>query len=87
MTLAPYIIVTATSLDHLVIEVQKKMELGYVPQGQPFNAGAYTLPQVGISQAMVVRPLEPGEIAPGTDLKPTSVRLPMPEVKSPKSKR
>jgi hypothetical protein len=54
MTLAPYIIVTATSLDHLAIEVQKKIELGYTPQGQPFNAGAYALPHVGISQAMVM---------------------------------
>ncbi len=53
MTLAPYIIITAHSTAHLVIEVQKKMEIGYAPLGAPFNAGIYALPDSGISQAMI----------------------------------
>ncbi len=53
MTLAPYILVTGTTAESLVIEVQLKMELGYQPTGGPFHAGHFMPPHGGLAQAMV----------------------------------
>jgi hypothetical protein len=61
MTPAPYIIVTAQSLDFLAVEVQLKIAAGYLPTGGPFNAGVYALPHTGISQAMVLNSCVPNQ--------------------------
>lgn len=53
MTLAPYIIVSSSSLSGLVVEVQLKMAQGYKPAGGPFHVGPYNPPHGGLAQAMV----------------------------------